>query len=58
MGHIELARWADLVVIAPGHGRRDCEARAGQSGRPVDHGGAGHAGTRRGGAGNEPADVG
>ena len=58
MGHIELARWADLVVIAPGHGRCDCEARPGQSRRPVDHGGAGHTGTRRGGTGNEPANVG
>lgn len=24
MGHIELAKWADLVVIAPGNGRYHC----------------------------------
>ena len=58
MGHIELARWADLLLIAPAsadfianmvHGRADSLAQRNPSGNP------GHSGSC---SGNEPGHVG
>jgi hypothetical protein len=56
MGHIELARWADLLLIAPA--TADCLARLARDGRrPARCRGAGNPGTAAAGAGDEPADV-
>ena len=37
MGHIELARWADMVLAAPGHREPDGSARARFRRRPARH---------------------
>ena len=57
MGHIELARWADVMIIAPATAD-DRAARTGPGRRLADHRRARHTRACRGSTGDESADVG
>ena len=57
MGHIELARWADLVLVAPGHRRFHQPTCPGPRRRPADHPVPGHSGAAAGRPGHEPGHV-
>ena len=57
MGHIELSRWADLVVVAPGHRRADGQGGERPGRRPGLHRPAGHRQAGAAGPGHECAHV-
>ena len=58
MGHIELARWAGQVLIAPASADLLARLAHGAGRRPAHDPVPGHRGAGRGRAGDEPADVG
>ena len=57
IGHIQLSRQADLIVICPRYREYPCQDGGGDCGRFGDHDIARHRQARFGGARNERADV-